>query len=83
MTHALKTWPEFYDVANSGKKKFEVRKFDRPFKEGDTVLLQEYNNETKEYTGKECEYVIGYILKGPGFGIQKGYCVISLDEKTY
>jgi len=80
MTHALKTWPEYYKDVESGKKPFEIRKLDRPFSEGDKILLQEYDPEKEEYTGKECSFIIGYILKGPGFGIQKGYCVMALKE---
>lgn len=84
MTHALKTWPEFYKDVESGRKNFEVRKTDRPFAEGDTILLQEWDNNTELYTGKECSFKIGYILNGPGFGIQKGFCVMALENiKSY
>lgn len=82
MTHALKTWPEYFKEVQSGKKTFEVRKNDREFKEGDRVLLQEYDIVNEKYTGKELEFRIGYILNGVGseFGIKKGYCVFTLER---
>lgn len=84
MTHALKTWPAYYTLVENGTKNFEIREMDRPFKVGDTVILQEWNPETKQYTGKECTYKIGFIFEGPGFGLKSGYCVMSLtDVLTY
>jgi hypothetical protein len=84
MTHALKTWPEYYQKIESGEKPFEVRKWDRPFKVGETLLLQEFDPKTEAYTGKECECVITYILAGKKeFGIDSNYCVMGLKEKEY
>lgn len=40
--HELKIWPEFFDAVDSGKKKFDVRKNDRGFKEGDVLVLREF-----------------------------------------
>lgn len=82
MTHALKTWPEFFKSIESGDKPFEVRKADRPFKINDTLLLQEFNNEKQEYTGKEWEGTITYILEGGEFGVKKGYSVLGIKEKS-
>ena len=80
MTHALKTWPEFYKLVESGEKAFEVRKMDRPFKVGETLLLQEFDNEKQEFTGNETTRVITCILRDPKFGIKTGYCVMGLRE---
>ena len=43
MTHVLKCWPEYYEAVIGGEKTFEVRKWDRPYRVGDTLLLKEYN----------------------------------------
>lgn len=80
MTHALKTWPEYFKEVSSGNKKFEVRKNDRPFKVGDTLILQEYDPQSKQYTGNELTFKIAYILNGPGMGIYKDFCVMSLAD---
>ncbi len=84
MTHALKTWTEFYEAVDSGDKTFEVRKYDRPFKVGDDLLLQEWDKDKKEYTGRELKRRIIYILNTvygkPRFGIEEEYCIMSLKE---
>lgn len=40
MIHKLKTWPEFFLALEMWRKMFEVRKNDRNFSVGDTLLLQ-------------------------------------------
>lgn len=56
-THNLKILPEHFKNVLNGTKKFEVRKNDRDFKNGDGLCLEEYDLQTKQYTGKE-KYVI-------------------------
>lgn len=51
--HALKTWPRFFELVISGRKTFEVRRDDRDFKPGDTLLLQEWEDMQQSYTGRE------------------------------
>lgn len=77
-THDLKTWPAFFAAVQSGEKTFEVRKNDRDFQPGDFLNLQEYDPERKEYSACSvlCEAI--YVLHGPAFGIEAGFCVISL-----
>lgn len=40
--HCLKTWPEPYRAVVSGEKRYEIREADRPFKERDVLVLQEW-----------------------------------------
>lgn len=58
-----KTWPKIFEDVLSGKKKFDLRLADFDVKEGDTLILEEWNPETKEYTGRKLEKKVGYILK--------------------
>jgi len=58
-----KIWPEYFNNIESGKKKFELRLADFEIEEGDKLLLQEWDPETKEYTGREMEVEVKYILK--------------------
>lgn len=83
MIHALKCWPEFFKDVEAGDKNFEVRKFDRPFKVGDKLLLQEYDPGKGEYTRNEITRIITYILSGDvnKFGLFADYCIMGLKEE--
>jgi len=76
--HELKTWPDYFYRVFAGSKKFEVRKNDRDFQIGDQLHLREYDPNTNEYTGRDLYKTVTYILHGGEFGIEKGYCVMSL-----
>ncbi len=78
-----KIHPEYFETIKSGRKKFEVRLADFDVDEGDTLILEEWNPETKEYTGRKLEKKVGYILKFDldKFGqkkevLEKGFYVI-------
>ena len=58
-----KTWPKYFQEILEGKKKFEVRLADFEIKEGDTLILEEYNPETKEYTGRTIKKEVGFVTK--------------------
>ncbi len=58
-----KIWPEYFDAVASGKKKYELRLNDFDVKEGDTLILEEWNPETKEYTGRRVEKKVTYVGK--------------------
>jgi ASC-1-like (ASCH) protein len=82
-----KIWPEYYDLVASGKKKFELRLADFKVKEGDTLLLEEWDPNTKEYTGRRLEKKVGYILRFSldDFGQkkeieEKGLLIMSLED---
>jgi hypothetical protein len=76
MIHALKQMPGYYDDVISGKKTFEVRKNDRPYKEGDLLALNEYDSENG-YTGRSCLVYIDYILNDSEY-CKDGYIVMSI-----
>lgn len=58
-----KAWPKIFEDVLCGKKKFDLRLADFDVAEGDTLILEEWNPETKEYTGRKLEKKVGYILK--------------------
>lgn len=77
--HELKVWPEYFHSLLNGTKAFEVRKNDRDFQEGDILILREYDPIVDEYcVGEPLKKRITYVLNGGSFGIEKGYCVLSL-----
>lgn len=62
MIHELKILPEFFEDVISGRKSFEVRKFDRPYHVGDLLALNEYDGKNRCYTGRSCLVYIDYML---------------------
>ncbi|MCX6748891.1 MAG: DUF3850 domain-containing protein [Candidatus Pacearchaeota archaeon] len=47
-----KTRPKEFQEILEGKKNVDVRLADFDIKEGDDLILEEYNPETKQYTGR-------------------------------
>ena len=78
MKHELKCWPEYFREMLYDRRKFEVRKNDRNFKCGDTLHLREWDPQIETYTGVELGVKVDYILQGGQFGIEPGYCVMSI-----
>ena len=83
-THDLKVWPEYFSDLLSGDKTFEVRKDDRGYAVGDTLRLREYAPGPDEYTGRDIERRVSYIISGSdvmgyAFGVQAGFVVMGLQ----
>lgn len=81
--HKLKIWPEFFIEVKALRKRFEVRYNDRGFHKGDRLILEEYNPDTKEYTGDFVMAEVGYIMNGEYLGITNGFVVFSLMNITF
>lgn len=58
-----KIWPDYFDLIQSGKKRFEFRLADFDLAQGDTLILREWDPKTKEYTGRQIEKRVGYLHK--------------------
>ena len=58
-----KIHPEYFEPVSSGKKNFELRLNDFEIQEGDTLILEEWDPKTKEYTGRKIERDVDYVLK--------------------
>jgi hypothetical protein len=74
--HVLKTHPQQFQDILDGAKPFEVRKDDRDFATGDSVVLVEYDPTTKQHTGRSTTRVIGYLGRGALY--PAGYCAFVL-----
>jgi hypothetical protein len=55
--------PEFFYLINSGKKRFELRLNEFDIYEGDTLVLEEWDPKTKQYTGRKIEKEVDYVYK--------------------
>lgn len=58
-----KIWPEYWELVKSGKKNFELRLADFDIKEGDTLILEEWDLKTKQYIGRKLEKPVKYVLR--------------------
>ena len=78
MEHKLKIMSKYYEAILLGKKTFEVRKDDRPYSEGDTLLLQEtVTSDGCGYTGREMTVDVTYILRDSDY-VKDGYCIMGI-----
>ena len=73
-----KVWPELFELIESGKKRFELRLADFDIQEGDTLVLEEWNPEAKEYTGRTVEKEVTFVLK---FGLDDFGQKQAIEEK--
>jgi len=58
-----KVWPEYFEAIKTGKKNYELRLADWECKEGDVLILKEWNPKTKTYTGRKIEKKVSYVGK--------------------
>ena len=58
-----KVWPEYFQKILEGKKNYELRLDDFECKEGDILVLKEWDPKTKEYTGRVLEKEVTYVGK--------------------
>ncbi len=58
-----KSWPGEFEAVLNGKKKFDLRLNDFEINEGDTLILEEWDPKTKEYTGRSIEKKVAYVSK--------------------
>lgn len=90
MFHKLKTRKPYFDHLWSGEKRFELRKDDRHFAVGDTLVLDEWDSAVTEASGRRIHATVGYILReADGFGLINGHVIMGLtvmsnidDRKT-
>lgn len=64
-THRVKSHPEYFALAQSGVKQFELRINDRGYAVGDFLHQVEYEPMTGAYSGDELLQVITCVISGP------------------
>jgi hypothetical protein len=86
-THELKTDPEVFDAVMDGKKTFEIRRADRDYQVGDDLCLRRTKHTGKEmaqgaplvYSGGFWTVTVIHVLHGPVYGLQDGWCIMSIN----
>lgn len=76
-THELKCWPSYFAAIRSGSKSFEIRRNDREFAVGDTIVLREFSPADASYTGQAETRLITFLLSEEEFGVVHGFVVIG------
>jgi hypothetical protein len=84
--HPIKCWPEFFSAIVAGEKKHDLRRADdRAFRVGDTLLLREFDPDTKRYTGKKQRVRITYITSSESpcalstVALREDFCILSIE----
>lgn len=86
--HDLKCHSEFWKAVKHGSKNFEVRKDDRDFIAGDTLLLREYFPAEADlpfgasYSGDYGYFRVQYILRDPNY-CKPGFCIMGIHKINF
>lgn len=87
MKHVLKTVEPYFSAVESGIKNFEVRRNDRAYQAGDTLLLVDSekcgcSNPRCDKRRTPIEKVVTFVYSGdPRFGgIEPGHVVLGLAD---
>lgn len=74
--HCVKITPKNFNDVISHKLSFQIRRFERDYKLGDYLHLQEFNGEV--FTGRSVPVKINYILNEEE-GLQKDYVLLNIE----
>lgn len=80
MTHVLKIRSAYFEEICAGKKRFEVRRYDRPYTVGDRLRLCELTEDGAGFTGREQTVCVLSLLKDTRF-CKDGYCIMSIEKE--
>ena len=75
--HELKIEPKYFEAVKDGRKKFEIRKNDRNYQEGDILVLLEYDKYYEAFTGEKITVEISYMTD---YAQKDGYVVLGIEE---
>jgi len=78
-THTLKINKDFFDALNRREKTAEVRLNDRNYQRSDMVIIYPINENGGRLGTDECWRTITHIVDGGQYGIESGYCLLSLN----
>jgi len=87
ITHSVKSWPAFFEAAIDGRKTHDFRnKYERNYKIGDFLELNEYNPFVGDYTGRKALFRITYITSNDtpcalsSNALDRDTCVLSIRK---
>lgn len=81
MTHELNIKPTSFKHICEEKRTFDVRKYDKPYKVGDTLIFKEYDGLLEQFTGRSVKRKLVYLFEGHGqYGLTTGYVVLGFRK---
>lgn len=91
--HDLKTDPEVFDAVACGQKTFEIRRDDRGFRVGDSLLLRRTKYTGRQmrirpghcplvFTGETERRTVSHVLRGPVYGLEDGWAILSFKSNA-
>jgi hypothetical protein len=79
--HELKVIPKYYAFLREGLKQFELRKDDRKFMVDDLLILREWTESDKHYTGYTICAVVTCVVRGEW--LAPGYVALGIRVLQY
>ena len=87
VTHHKKTWPDYFQMLLDGRKKFDIRLADFEVKEGDTIVFEEWDPDTKKYTGRKIKMTVTLVVKTKELPYwnevevkEKGFLIMQVED---
>jgi hypothetical protein len=81
--HTLKIDPDLFVDVCTEKKTAEVRKDDRNFMVGDTLVIYPFDRKSVAITGANFVHrVVTHKVQGGQYGIEDGYCLLSMKPMS-
>lgn len=80
-THHVKIWPQWFEAVQTGLMTFQIRKDDRGYAVGDRLVLEELRPFTGEYTGRQVQRHVTYVMRGVDaekVGLPIGLCILGI-----
>lgn len=86
--HILKSWTKFFRPISVGIRTHELRRNDRDFKVGDTIVLCEFDEISNLYSGEQCTVKVTSITSFDEpcavseEALDPAFCVLSVTVVT-
>jgi ASC-1-like (ASCH) protein len=78
MIPALITWPPYFERVVQGRKTVEIRtEQDRTFAEGDRLVLEEWDPQTRQFTGRDVIVEVTDVRRDSPW-VPAGYAALSI-----
>lgn len=75
----LKTWTPYFEDIKVGIKQFQVRKNDRDFQVGDTLILENFDPDTEKYLGDWMPKLVTYKFDDTRF-VKEGFVILGVQD---